>query len=71
MPANAAEAAVLKLAPQHVPSDWTMPTGVAPGPTEGTYIVTYETPAEEVKLLGLRQIIVDPVTETAQFVPRD
>jgi hypothetical protein len=70
-PANPTEQAVLTLAAQKVPSDWTVPTEITTGPTPGTFRVTYSTPDHEIELLGLRQIIVDPVAATVQFVPRD
>lgn len=70
-PANETEQAVLELATQQVPADWTVPTSIAEGATEGTYVVTYDTPDKETQLLGPRQVIVDPVNKSVQVVPRE
>jgi hypothetical protein len=61
----------LTLAAQQVPTDWTVPIEIAAGTTGGTYVVTYWTPDKEIELLGQRQVIVDPVAQTAQLVPRE
>jgi hypothetical protein len=70
VPANETERQVLELASQHVPPDWDTPIAIAPGDEEGTYVVTYWTPKDEIPLLGERQVIVNPATKTVEFVPR-
>ena len=70
VPANETERKVLELASQHVPPDWNTPIAIAPGDEEGTYVVTYWTPKDEIPLLGERQLIVNPATKTVEFVPR-
>lgn len=43
-----------------------------PGLTgEGVYLVTYPTPADELKRLGDRAVVVDITTGRVGFVPRD
>jgi hypothetical protein len=38
---------------------------------EGFYLVTYPTPADEIKILGDRSVVVEIKSGRVEFVPRD
>jgi hypothetical protein len=76
VPATERERRILKLASDFVASrgvtDFAVPISIKPSyKKDGTVVVTYWTPRREIRMLGNRQVIVDPESESVQIVMRD